>query len=299
MSEPPAILEPVTVDKPWGREVWYSGVEERGESRVRTDSGIEPLSRYLGARGRTDPVVLLKALEPTRGDLYLEVHERKSEVYIVDRVEAAPGRMLLGTCTDRREALGDDGFRSALLAAARQAESGAMGLERVHAFMNLVELRPGDVVSIPPHVPHSLLQGVHVIEFQTPAFERKILASSQPVVTQRGWDSADAAAIIDLSGAPGVVPRGREAEQVFAMPGFKVTRLRLDAGSSFVVPAWSVGWIVAGGLHGVGCEFAPRSAFLAPEATALRAVDGAEVLLGVDSVDDGLGQQMARDATAS
>ena len=291
MSEPPANLEPVTVDKPWGREVWYSGVEERGESGVRTDSGIEPLSGYLGARGRTDPVVLLKALEPTRGDLYLEVHETKSEVYVVDRVEPEPGRMLLGTCSARRKALGDDGFRGALLEAARQAESGATSLEPVQAFMNVVELRPGDVVSIPPHVPHSLLQGVHVIEFQTPAFERKILAASQPVVTQHGWDSAAAAAIIDLADTPEVVPRGREAEQVFAMPGFKVTRLRLDAGSSFAVPAWSVGWIAAGGLQGVGCEFASRSAFLAPEATTLRAVEEAEVLLGVDSPDDRLGQR--------
>lgn len=283
MSEAPAILDPVTVDKPWGREVWYSGVEERGESGVRTESGIEPLSCYLASRGRTDRVVLLKALEPVRGNLYLEVHETKSEVYVVDRVDRAPGRMLLGACPDRRKALGDDGFRAALLGAARQAESGATDLAPVQAFMNRVELRPGDVVPIPPRVPHSLLQGVHVIEFQTPAFERKILAASQPVVTQRGWDSAAAAAVIDLSRSPKVVPRGQQAKQIFDMPGFSVTRLRLDADSTFDVPRWTVGWVVDGGVRGGDREFPPRSAFLAPEATTLRACGKAEVLLGGDS----------------
>ena len=283
MSETPAILEPVTVDKPWGREVWYSGVEERGESGVRTESGIEPLSGYLASRGRTNPVVLLKALEPTRGNLYLEVHETKSEVYVVDRVDQAPGCMLLGACPRRREALGDDGFRTALLGAARQAESGATDLAPVEAFMNRVELRPGDVVPIPPRIPHSLLRGVHVIEFQTPAFERKILAASQPVVTQRGWDSAAAAAIMDLSGSPKVVRRGRQAEQVFEMPGFQVTRLRLGVDATFAVPPWTVGWLVDGRVRVADCQLPPRSAFLVPEAATLRACDEAEVLLGADS----------------
>lgn len=283
MSEPPTILEPVTVHKPWGREVWYSGIEARGESGVRTATGIEPLSGFLAARGRSAPIVLLKALEPTRGNLYLEMHETKAEVYVVDRVDRVPGSMLLGACPARRATLGDDEFRSTLLQAARQAESGATDLEPVEAFMNRVELHPGDVVAIRPRVPHSLLRGVHVIEFQTPVFERKILAASQPVATQSGWDSAEAVANADLSEVPEVVPRGRETEQVFSVPGFKVTRLRLDAGSSFTVPAWSVGWVTAGGLQGVGCELAPRTAFLVPQATALRAVGAAEVLFAVDS----------------
>ena len=30
----PARLEPVVIDKPWGREIWYSGIEARGESRI-------------------------------------------------------------------------------------------------------------------------------------------------------------------------------------------------------------------------------------------------------------------------
>ena len=149
--------------------------------------------------------------------------------------------------------------------------------------MNRVELRPGDVVPIPPRIPHSLLQGVHVIEFQTPAFERKILAASQPVVTQHGWDSADAAALIDLSMTPEVVPRGRQAKQVFQMPGFGVTRISLDADSTFAVQPWTVGWVVDGRVRGADREFPPRSAFLAPEATTLRACDRAEVLLGADS----------------
>ena len=43
------------------------------------------------------------------------------------------------------------------------------------------ELRVGDVVTIPPGTPHSLLRGVTVVEFQTPVFERRILAATGPV----------------------------------------------------------------------------------------------------------------------
>ena len=89
-TDSPCALRPVTVPKPWGREVWYSGVEARGESGVCTTAGVEPLSQYLGERGRTEPVILLKALQATTGDLYLEVHETKSEVYVVDRIDGSP-----------------------------------------------------------------------------------------------------------------------------------------------------------------------------------------------------------------
>ena len=50
-------------------------MEARGESGVRTSSGTVRLSQYLAAHGRSEPVILLKALQPTIGNLYLEIHE--------------------------------------------------------------------------------------------------------------------------------------------------------------------------------------------------------------------------------
>ncbi len=281
-----AALEPAVVPKPWGREVWYSGIEARGESRVRSAANAVPLSQYLVAHGRTVPIILLKALQPATGNLYLEVHETKSEVYVVDAVDAGQwpdgGRMLLGANPAKRRALGDGRFRAALRAMAQAAEVGSVELCAVEEFMRPVELRIGDVATIAPRVPHSLLRGVDVIEFQTPVFERKILASSQPVVTQDGWDSADAVAIMDIAQQPTVLAAGNEAVEVVATtPEFTLTRYRLRADSMFAVPPWSVGWVVRGAVSD-GERFEPRTAFVAPAATELRIECDAEVLLAVE-----------------
>ena len=283
-NEQPASLRPVTVEKPWGREVWYTGVEARGESGVRTSSGTVRLPQYLAAHGRSKPVILLKTLQPTIGNLYLEIHETKSEVYIVDRIDDAAGRMLLGASPDQRARLGDAAFRPALLDAARRAEAGEVGIDAVQAFMKPVPLRVGDAVTIPPRVPHSLQKGVHVIEFQTPVFERKILAASQPVVTQSGWDSEDAVAAMDLGAQAYVTSPGDGAVETIARAsGFSVSRFRLDAGSSFAVPAWSVGWVVRGEIEGAGSKIQGTTAFLAPSECELRSTDDAEVLLATEA----------------
>ena len=64
--ERPVELVPVTVEKPWGHEVWYSGVEARGESGVSQDGRSARLSEYLEAAGIAE-VVLLKELHATDG----------------------------------------------------------------------------------------------------------------------------------------------------------------------------------------------------------------------------------------
>ena len=280
----PDALRPVAVDKPWGREVWYSGVEARGESGVGTDAGVVPLSKYLGDHGRSRPVILLKVLQPTKGSLYLEIHETKSEVYIVDRIDGRQGCMLLGASPGKRTQLGDAAFRQALLDAARRVEVGEFGIDAVQAFMNPVPLRVGDTVTIPPRVPHSLQEGVHVIEFQNPVFERKILAASQPVVTQHGWDSEDAVAAMDLCARPDVTSAGHRAVETIARAsGFSVSRFRLDGGAAFEVPAWSVGWIVRGEIEGAGSRFHGRMAFVAPTVCELRSTGDAEVLLAMET----------------
>lgn len=283
MTEGPAALRPVAVAKPWGREVWYSGVEARGESGVCTTAGVEPLSHYLGERGRTKPVILLKALQPTRGNLYLEVHETKSEVYVVDRIDGR-GRMLLGPRPDVLARMGEAAFRAAARRAAGKAEAGEAGIEAVQSFMNPVELRPGDVVTIPLRVPHSLLKGVHVIEYQTPVFERKILAASQPVATQQGWDVDAAVAVMDLSVLPTIGSPQQNGTSVIARtPDFTVTRHKLANRKAFGVTPWSVGWVVRGTLCCGELRFQARTAFLAPAPAEMHAEAEAEVLVATET----------------
>ena len=283
MVTDPCALRPATVTKPWGREVWYSGVEARGESAVCTTAGVVPLSRYLRERGRTKPVILLKSLLASTGDLYLEVHETKSEVYVVDEIDGN-GRMLLGPRPEVLARLGEAAFREAVRRAAGQAEAGEAAIEAVQSFMNPVLLHPGDAVTIPRRVPHSLLKGVHVIEFQTPVFERKILAASQPVVTQQGWDIDAAVAAMELAVQPGVLsPEGDGIQVIARAPDFRVTRYRLASGGSFGVPPWSLGWVVYGTMRCREHRFQARTAFLAPAAAELRAGTDAEVLLATEA----------------
>ena len=92
-------LGPVSIAKPWGREIWYTGIEERGQSTV-TDGCLEvPLpwllaldpEQFLAARTREPNLV--KILDPLDeavfGDLYFELHEEKQEVYVVTHVSDA------------------------------------------------------------------------------------------------------------------------------------------------------------------------------------------------------------------
>lgn len=90
-------LQVVRIPKPWGQEIWYTGVEERGVCRVEgEDGGSVPLPWLLEtlpalATGGARELVLLKILdprpEPVWGDLYFELHEEKREVYVVTRVD--------------------------------------------------------------------------------------------------------------------------------------------------------------------------------------------------------------------
>jgi hypothetical protein len=90
----PLDLNPVTIAKPWGEEIWYTGIEARGVCSVE---GV-PLPwlialspRWILGADYRDPI-LLKILAPFRqtryGDLYLELHEHKTEVYIVTQIDS-------------------------------------------------------------------------------------------------------------------------------------------------------------------------------------------------------------------
>lgn len=95
----PLPLAPVAIPKPWGQEIWYTGIERRGVAGVGRDSRTLPLPwllaaapQRLGCPAGHSPI-LLKILDPLPqevfGDLYFELHRQKREVYIVTAVDEA------------------------------------------------------------------------------------------------------------------------------------------------------------------------------------------------------------------
>lgn len=128
----PIPLHPVSIPKPWGREIWFSGIEARGVARA----GSAPLPWLRAAAGKLldgrateeRAPVLLKLLaphpDPNFGELYFEAHREKTEVYIVTDVDPkawpdGAGQMRLGFNAARVQELGEAGFRAAYLAAAQ------------------------------------------------------------------------------------------------------------------------------------------------------------------------------------
>ena len=285
LAQGPVALEPVTVAKPWGAETWYSGIERRGESRVRLGAKTESLSGFLARHGRTAPPLLLKRLVPATGHLYLEVHRTKHEVYVVDRVDRAAwpdgcGEVLCGVDASARTELGDEALRRAILDAAWAAERGEAPATVVDSYMARHRLAPGDSIEVKPGVPHSLRQGVEVIEFQTPVYERLILAASQPVRTQDHWDSAAASEAMHLAAQPPPRSTSTEPQQTLAAAHtFDVTRHLLAKDAKLAIQAWSVGWVAHGKLRARETMFAPRQAFLTPMAATLVAAEATEVLI--------------------
>lgn len=236
----PLELSPVTVPKPWGREIWYSGVERRGVCGFVGGGGRSPIpwlqavvpERRLGVVA--EPLVLLKILaphpQPVIGDLYFELHEEKREVYVVTGVDpgawpGGQGRIRLGFDPRRLADYPDQqAFRQAYLRSVQAYEAVRRELDEMaqrgqrpqpaqlqreqflrEAMNDFTCLRPvgvGDVVSVPLRVPHSLQHGVRVIEFQTPVYERKILSFAQKVQTQDHWDTAEAVQAMLLEAPP-------------------------------------------------------------------------------------------------
>lgn len=129
----PLRLAPVHIAKPWGQEIWYTGIEARGQSAVTAQGFFTPLPWALGllpdtlASGRDRSLILLKILDPLAeevyGDLYFELHEQKQEVYVVTRIDErawpeGEGAIRLGFAPDlRAQYPDDDAFKQAYLAA--------------------------------------------------------------------------------------------------------------------------------------------------------------------------------------
>ena len=231
-------LQPTHIAKPWGQEIWFTGVEERGVCTVKRGSGETPLpwlqsvmpAEQIGERGK--PLILLKILdpvaEPVIGDLYFELHEEKREVYVVTHID--PGAWPTGTgyirfgfsATKRAQYRGDVEFRAAYLLAVHAYEQVRRQIDEsdpctlspeiiareqelrseMDSYTGMKPLAVGDVVKVPLLTPHSLQHGVRTIEFQTPVYERKILSFGQKVITQNHWDTADAVAQMQIAEPP-------------------------------------------------------------------------------------------------
>ncbi len=151
----PLPLSPVLIPKPWGQEIWYTGIEQRGQSLIGDGRYVIPLpwllsllpQRVLGDT-LTD-VHLLKILdplpEPVYGDLYFELHERKQEVYVVTAVDedawpGGEGGIRFGfDAAVYAEYDSDREFKKAFLAAVKRYEAVRREIDRVFDDLRLAE----------------------------------------------------------------------------------------------------------------------------------------------------------------
>jgi len=240
----PLGLRPESIAKPWGREIWFTGVERRGVCRFARGRFVCPIpwlqavlpDEAAGAPGQG--LVLLKILDPSprpeTGELYFELHRRKRELYVVTGIDpqawpGGVGQIRFGFDPQQVSRYpGEQAFRKAYLESVQayeaqrraldaMAEQGvtpgptALQQEReLRAYMNrftrLLPVRRGDVIAIPRRLPHALQHGVRVVEFQTPEYERMILSFGQKVLTQPHWDTCEAVPLMDLVPAPLPVP---------------------------------------------------------------------------------------------
>lgn len=138
VSQPLALCS-VSIPKPWGQEIWYTGIEERGVATVGSENLQQLLPWVLSAlpqllcAGKQESLILLKILDPLPetvvGDLYFELHQQKREVYVVTAVnkQAWPngeGAIRFGFNPTKRNQFADaDSFREAFAEAVKAYET--------------------------------------------------------------------------------------------------------------------------------------------------------------------------------
>ena len=236
-------MQPVSISKTWGKEIWYSGIEERGVCQVKSieNNFTTPLpyvleilqaleiledfknlkfSKSKNNLQKKEKIILVKQLVPLaqkeKGNLYYELHEKKKEIYIVNKISkiAYPekiGKIKIGMNQNHREQFSSfKKFKDSFLEIAKQCkkiiddisksneekkqnrELKKKYFQQLEPFFRYVDLQVGDVIRISPFIPHSLQHGVSVIEFQTQHYERAILSFEQKVITQNHWDTEKA-----------------------------------------------------------------------------------------------------------
>jgi len=298
----PLPLTPVHIAKPWGQEIWYSGIEARGVSLVGETSIAWLLDVFGPFLGCAKAPLLLKILDPlpteNLGDLYFEMHEQKIEVYVVTSIDAQawPGGtgairygfnpLKLAEYDSREAFLNAYVEQVSKYHACRHEIDGLLDSkaeevpgelikqeqqlrEAMYAFTELKPLVTGDVVTVRPFVPHSLQHGVRVVEFQTPHYERYILSFGQKVLTQDHWDTGvvfDKAVTEPVEFDP---PKQLAENQdlVADFDEFKVTRIRVAPGESVALESDQYSMLM--GIQGelsfeTGVALQAEAAFLVP-----------------------------------
>lgn len=275
--------------KPWGQELWYTGIEKRGICSVETPSREKiSLPAYLALRENSprdaqnhktiSAPPLLKILDPHKdessGCLYIEVHKEKWETYVVTAIdkEAWPtgkGEVLFGFSNVKLQECGHDWQRflhelkvkiQRYETLRRELDSGSRNKDNqetqhqermlwneLRNWFDVRQVEIGDVIEVPPGIPHSLQNGVRVVEFQTPTYERLIVAFNQKVQTQNHWDTEEALQFaqrltsVELTNARPIVAQGAVGETVALdcivdFPGFRVKRATLARGQHIQLP---------------------------------------------------------------
>lgn len=243
------VFDAVSIAKPWGQEIWYTGIEERGVARLKGLNQFSAPIPWVLAACRdalcgqyAQSLILLKILDPLPeavvGDLYFELHEKKREVYVVTSVDerAWPdgiGSIRFGFCEVKKSQFDSPAlFKQAFARSVKRYEAVRRNIDTqqgevaspellkqelqlrndMESFTQFLPLQVGDVVKVPCFTPHSLQHGVRTVEFQTPVYERLILSFAQKVLTQDHWDTDQAIDLMSLDTAPALEFEQLDAE---------------------------------------------------------------------------------------
>ena len=130
---------------------------------------------------------------------------------------------------------------TAKLPPALRAEE-AQRREALESFIAEHPVVAGDVIRIPPGVPHGLRHGIRVLEVQTPDYERRILYFGQKVLTAHD-DNLDAACAAMCLRPPSMpppeplqAPAGVTRERLAQVAGWRVERIELTPGAAWRIP---------------------------------------------------------------
>lgn len=132
-------FEPIFIPKPWGQEVWFTGAEKRGVSKLKPKINTNmnlPLvfvfsalpKRMLGNLFHNKDITLVKVLDPFPdeifGDLYYELHSEKNEVYIVTEIVNSVGKIKFGINKNKLNEFSNDleEFKKQFIFAIKQYE---------------------------------------------------------------------------------------------------------------------------------------------------------------------------------
>ena len=238
----PVILSEGRLEKGWGDEILHTMIEGRFVADV-TDTAGEKKSKlpdvlklFPGSFGidPEDNLVLLKILSPKKepkiGDLYLEAHWEKYELYVVTDInkevwEDGKGKVACGLNPQLVEEYRDKyqekwqerykkDFRAASDAYRREIyakytakeikppdEKESDFRDAVYRFIGYREVEIGDVLIFPKGTVHSLRHGIEVAEILSPHYERGVIVPTLKPVTSFGgeWFTDEAFSAMDMS----------------------------------------------------------------------------------------------------